>query len=163
MTTFDSRLDATTDRVDHLDELVRTLLETRAPMRTLEEPCVALGGLDPAEAARLGARLLDQIPGHRIDEPQSVLVLAALSRSRAVDVVLDADPADAEHLPALAVGLDGADGTPVPREGDGPATLRVRFGTRHEEGPEVRLAAIHLRLMVPAAVRLTRLAVEPVA
>lgn len=163
VTTFDARLDATTDRVDHLDELVRTLVETRAPMRTVDEPRVALGGVDPAEAARLNARLLDQVPGHRIEEPQSVLVLAALPRDRAVDVVLDVAPADAEHLPAITVGLDGAAGTPAPREGDAPTTRRVRFGTRREEGPETRLAAIHLRLAAPVTVRLTRLAVEPVA
>lgn len=162
MTTFDERLELAKERVDHLSGVVDGLLRTHAPMRTVAVPRVALGAIDQAEADRLNASLIDQVPAHAVRYEEDILILAAVSRARPLDVVIEADPSDAPVLPALSVGLDGnwatggeggvADGRPV---------RRVRFGPKGGEGDMLRLAAIHLRLDRRGEVRLMRLAVEP--
>ncbi|ORE90790.1 hypothetical protein ATO13_21766 [Stappia sp. 22II-S9-Z10] len=164
MTTFDEALDFAQARADHLDETVRVLMRTRAPMHTATQPRTPLGTLNGPAAAALNADLLSQVPGRRLTDTQSLLVLAAVARHQAVDIVVAAEPQDAARLAALRIGLDGivAAGT-VPHPADGPAVRRARFGIRRDDGTAPRLAAIHLSLGEPGSIGLTHLAVEPVA
>ncbi|WP_226583419.1 hypothetical protein [Acuticoccus sediminis] len=164
MTTFDERLDFAQDRVDHLSERVGALMRTRAPMRTVSEARVTLAGIDAGEAAHLNAGLLDQVPQRQVSDGETVLVLAAIARTAAVDVAVEVEAGGAELLPALAIGLDGAwaDSGHV-GEPDGRPVRRVRFGGRLDEGAGIHLCAVQLRLNAPGSVRVTRLVVEPAA
>ena len=164
MTTFDERLDLSRDRADHLHDVLGTLVRTRAPMRTVEEVRVALTGIEPAEVERLNASLIEQVPQRRVGHEETVLVLAAVARTLPMDVVVETEPGDLELLAALSVGFDGVWSNRAPvGEPDGRAVRRMRFGSRADEGAQVRLCAVQLRLTVPGSLRLTRLAIEPAA
>lgn len=155
--TFEDRLAAATDRIEHLRTLVDTLTFSKAPMRTLREPHVVPFGVDRDEAARVNAALLDQLPGRAVVQGEDAMLLAFAARGRDLDVIVEAEPDDFGAFKDLAVGLDGVFVGAEMSVVDGRPIRRARFAARKGASPGAQLTSVHLRLDAPGRVRLLAL------